>query len=323
MHFLALCGASFGRHGRSAIQTLPRATVVATTARHFANMSTPRWRERQGALNAAIQHQALLNAGPPPTSSRTWRINKAEKLVREMRIAAKNGKPLVCLLKAWALKDLSKQQPSLREALDYRDPQKRRTILHVLAQRKYSKPLTLLLELSASAWLKDYRGQTALHLAAISGCHRTCKQLLVVGRAQVDARDQRGRTPLHLVKVPRMAKLFTRFGANAFAEDQEGNAAAKGENEYRSLQSTLAGYMARRHAVDQKLHKVKYFKSPLAQGAKLPSHIVAPRLMLTPVGYCPVEDGKVVQLKRGIRYNKRRPAPSTPAGIVNWYSPRG
>ena len=36
------------------------------------------------------------------------------------------------------------------------------------------------------------------------------------------------------------------------------------------------------------------------------------------VGYCPEEDGKVVQLPRGIRYAKKRKGPSAPRGKVNW-----
>ena len=65
----------------------------------------------------------------------------------------------------------------------------------------------------------------------------------------------------------------------------------------------------------ERISRVRYFKG---LGTELPSHIVAPKLVLTAVGYCPEEDGQVVQLKRGIRYAKRRQGPSAPRGRVNW-----
>ena len=46
-----------------------------------------------------------------------------------------------------------------------------------------------------------------------------------------------------------------------------------------------------------------------------PDGVAAPS---SQVGYCPEEDGKVVQLPRGIRYAKKRKGPSAPSGKVNW-----
>merc|ERR1711865_552820 len=62
----------------------------------------------------------------------------------------------------------------------------------------------------------------------------------------------------------------------------------------------------------------------MPMGVQLAADVVAPKLVMTPVGYCPLDaDGKVIALKRGIRFAKRRQAPSSPAGRVNWYAPRG
>merc|ERR1711865_409166 len=55
-----------------------------------------------------------------------------------------------------------------------------------------------------------------------------------------------------------------------------------------------------------------------------PPHLVAPKLVLTPTGYCPVDEkGKVIQMSRGIRMAKSRQMPSDPTRHVNWYAPRG
>eukprot|EP00434_Breviolum_minutum_P000393 symbB.v1.2.000333.t1/scaffold22.1/size431876/1 len=80
---------------------------------------------------------------------------------------------------------------------------------------------------------------------------------------------------------------------------------------------TLSIYSTSSYRVLARINTVRYFK---ALGTELPSHIVAPKLVLTPVGYCPEEDGKVVQLTRGIRYAKKRKGPSAPRGKVNWYA---
>ena len=45
---------------------------------------------------------------------------------------------------------------------------------------------------------------------------------------------------------------------------------------------------------------------------------------VTEIGYCPVnDDGEVYQLKRGVRFAKRRQGPSAPRGKVNWHLGRG
>merc|ERR1712087_578003 len=72
----------------------------------------------------------------------------------------------------------------------------------------------------------------------------------------------------------------------------------------------LEQFAKKRQRTSEHVGKIQYFN---ALGAELPAHIVAPELVLTPVGHCPKEGGKVKQLPRGIRNNTRRSAPTSPS----------
>jgi len=142
--------------------------------------------------------------------------------------------------------------------------------------------------------------------------------LLARGRAHVDARDALGRTPLCLAAGrghTSSGRTLMYFGATVDAKASDGLTPLQAAKEQSG--SKLAAFI-------EKHSKLMRKRSDEAGVVRKKSHIVAPKLVMTPVGYCPEdENGKVIQLKRGIRYNKRRQGPSSPKCIVNWYSPRG
>lgn len=66
---------------------------------------------------------------------------------------------------------------------------------------------------------------TPLHLAAKMGGAEACAKLLAMG-ANPNARDARGRTPLHLSASPSVCRMLLRAGADAAAKDFSGKTPA-------------------------------------------------------------------------------------------------
>lgn len=279
-------------------------------------------------------------------------VPTAENLAVRAHGAAVRGETQRCLLLIWALKDLPREK-SVQQALDkpriYQkvnmvkdDPDKagspakrvkqdfpwNTTLLQAVSAAGMTESLDLLLELRPQTNLKDAGGRSALHMAACGNLPGVARSLMASGGANVDARDAKGKTPLRLA-VDRghteMVRLLMHWGANPHtaAGDKKSAHTSSKCKEYKTGFKTsnfMRKHWERREAIAERIGRVKTFK---ALGTKLPAHIVAPPLKLAAVGYCPEEDGEVVQLKRGIRNNKRRSGPSNPPGLVNWYSPRG
>jgi len=242
----------------------------------------------------------------------------AKELVSCAYRAAEEDKEFECSSFLWSLKSRPRSA-ELQKAIDASLDDINRALLQVVSRKGFLRPMTYLLEMQANVARRDATGFTALHETAAHGFREAATLLLANGRAPTNMRDARGLTPLHLAvenKNKQMVKTLMRFGAdpscleNKKFEDAEEQKLVEWTKTHREMTQQRI----------QKINTVRYFK---ALGTELPSHIVAPKLVLTPVGYCPEEDGKVVQLTRGIRYAKKRKGPSAPRGKVNWYAVRG
>lgn len=247
---------------------------------------------------------------------------RASDIVSKAYIAALKEREMECSSLIWALRDLPRDE-AVRDAVNAGHGDSKRTLLHAAAKKGLEDSVKLLLGLAATM-TKDADGQTALHMAAIYSFPGVARLLLTHGRAHVDARNANGCTPLHIAaKRGRkgVARLLVRFGANPEAVDAAGETPISLAKDNEVLSSWLQQFAKKRNKITAGLSKIPLVK---ALGKELPSHVVAPHLKLTPVGYCPVdEDGKVIQLARGIRCNKSRRGPSAPRNRVNWYCPRG
>lgn len=252
------------------------------------------------------------------------------ELVASALEAAQQGDEFKCSSLVWSLKELPRDMELMR-AVDAVDPASGRTLLQEVSAQGLERPVSILLEMAAAVKIKDEDGRTALHMAALGNHGPVAQLLLSYGKANVHARDRESRTPLHLATDKgnrRVGRVLVRFGADPSSVDAQGrspleeNKGAKdGDTAHRKqLVNWMKNYIIHREKTSKNLGRIQYFEG---LGTKLPSHTVAPKLVLTSVGYCPVEDGKTVELKRGIRVNKRRRGPSAPRGMVNWYSPRG
>lgn len=238
--------------------------------------------------------------------------------------AAATGKADECLKLTWALRDLPRDQ-AVKDTLNVPRGEPAKTLLQAVAAAGFEEPTKLLLELAAPVWPKDREGQTALHHAC-SGNHASVAQLLLSrGHANANARNELGQTPLHIavnLGHGRVSRVLMRFGADPTATDCNGMTplALAEANPDNGIGPWLQQFVAKRQRTSANVGKIRSFKS---LDTELPAHIVAPKLVLTSVGYCPFEDGEVKQLARGIRCNKRRQGPSGRNLKVNWYSPRG
>lgn len=292
---------------------------------------TPLWRSRHGALARASEAAAALRVAnraalPPPGAE----DGGAAALAQEAHAAALKQEAVACRSLAWQIRDLPRS-PAVLKAANAPCGEASRTLLQAFAAAGLAEPVGLLLEMGVRTNGKDAEGRTALHLAVEGNHEEVARQLLSLGRVHTDARDSSGRTPLHLAAElghGGSGRLLMRFGADASAQDAAGRTplevAAASPDE--KLGPWMKQFVEKRERTEAKVGKVRYIGQPEAVGmtAKLPHHIVAPKLVMTPVGYCPIgEDGKVIQLARGIRVSKRRKGPSAPKGIVNWYAPRG
>lgn len=270
---------------------------------------------------------------PNPVKAAARKRDEARILCEKAHDAIRRRNQRESLVHLWALKDSTPRWSDVQPVADGAFGQPPRTLLQSFAAVGFDKPLKTLLEFGVSVKLKDEEGRTALHLAAEKNHVKAARLLLTIGSASVHARDAQGRTPLHLAAAnnsKQVGSLLMNFGAEPMAEDagerstiDVARGALRGKKG--KLQELMHDTIRKQELGTSRVGKAaKLADTGGTMGATLPADIVAPKLMLTPVGYCPVgPDGKVIQLKRGIRYAKRRQAPSNPNCIVNWYAPRG
>lgn len=226
----------------------------------------------------------------------------------------------------WAMKDSTSRWSDLRPIADEFRGSPPQTLLQRFAVAGFTEPLKSLLEFGVSTKQKDEDGKSALHLAVEHGRRDIVQLLLKLGRAQVDARDAEGKTPLHYAAArndKNISKLLMNYGAHPTHEDRTEKMARESAADEAVLEKMDAHVKNLKHGLSR-VREVVRKKKILPAGAELPADIVAPKLVMTPVGYCPLDaDGNVIKLKRGIRYAKRRQAPSSPKCRVNWYAIRG
>jgi len=283
----------------------------------------------------------------------------AEGLAARAHSAAVRGESTECLMLAWSLHDMPREE-SVHKALDkLRDAHNadlqalarrppmptaagdeeetspptsvfskyteaaqvpRTTLLHAAAASGLTKVIEVLTVMKAKVGIKDEEGRTALHFAAEGSHAEAAQALLSRGRLHPDARDELGRTALRIAtdnNFTGVAKVLLRFGAGtrALADDGKKPMQALGREKARNFAfNTLRG------SNEGGNRKIPLYP---VLGAQLPHYVQAPKLVMTPVGYCPEIEGKVVQLKKGIRYRKSRRQVSSPKCRVNWYAPRG
>jgi hypothetical protein len=218
-------------------------------------------------------------------------------------------------------------QSQLKRALDMVWGQDMQSVLHVASQTSQEDLVEDLLQLGASAHVKDAHGKTPLHYAAEKNTTGVARQLINRGRANVDARDVKGQTPLMVAAIAgsiHVGRLLTRFRANPAAADCDGNTPMSlASDEKGGLGPWLKQYHEKKDRTDKRTGRVMRYKQPLANDEELSAMIVAPYLKLTLHGYQPYEDGVLKEVPRGIRNKKKRHQTSTPRGVINWYCPRG
>eukprot|EP00929_Paragymnodinium_shiwhaense_P097602 TRINITY_DN59237_c0_g1_i1.p1 TRINITY_DN59237_c0_g1~~TRINITY_DN59237_c0_g1_i1.p1 ORF type:complete len:362 (+),score=79.59 TRINITY_DN59237_c0_g1_i1:92-1177(+) len=301
-------------------------------------LPTEKWEYGQVAPRIGLSCQTPELIGVPAT-----------ELVDRARAAAMAGEQHECLRFIFALKEALPIAPAARNTDSYRKVldavgglEAGHSLLQAASAAGFEDCVRMLIQdLRANVHLKDADGKTALHLAAERNHSDVARTLLARGRACVDARDAKSRTPLMLaseVGAPRTARVLMRWGANPKATDLSGKSsldmadtsgkATKYKGHARlgpgSLKPWMEKFSANKDTAKTKIGRIRWFKGALTGDHELPSHIVAVPLKLTPIGYMPVENGKVVQLGRGIRSPKRkRHGPTSPMNNINWYAPMG
>lgn len=244
----------------------------------------------------------------------------AETLAAKAHRAAVRKKEFDCLTLLWALRDLPREKSVLKAINKSRhgtSGASSMTLLQAASASGMEKSVDLLLDFPAKVNLKNEEGLSAIHLAAKFNFKRVVQVLVTKGSAPIDARDAQGRTALHIAAElghQAVCRVLVNFCWNPYAEDAETRTAIESAKE---KNTQLADWMTA-HA--KKMRK----RSDIIGLVRSSQHTVAPKLVMTPVGYCPEEDGKVIQFKSGVRspYKSRR-GPTQPKGYVNWYAPRG
>lgn len=302
------------------LAALPAAAAPPSAARRGVGTQTPRWRARvdvAAKLSAAVAaRQAQWDAAPSEADSLliAGEGSTAEALAAKIHAAAARRLSDRCLRLTWSLRDMVRDH-SVHEAINkFRASEGREasTLLLMAAREGFADSVDLLLEMQADTRLKTALGATPLHLAACSS-DKTVSLLLSKGRSHTEARDAQGRTALHIAALlgnSNIAGVLLGFGARLDALDVNGKTPVDVAATPR-LAAQMAKYVNGRRAFERQRDE-----------PHVPS-MVAPKLVMTAVGYCPEIDGKVVMLAKGIRVNKGRKGPNKPGQFVNWYSPRG
>jgi len=297
----------------------------------FINLSRPTFRslqqERFVGTSTTFSRARLPIAVATPGKHVNLHISKSKADARGLCDAVHNaGSSRESWELLWAMKDSTSKWSDLRPIADEFRGSPPQTILQRFVVAGFTEPLKTLLEFGVSMQRKDESGKTVLHMAVEQGRLDIVELLLKFGHAQVDPRDAEGKTPLHYAAARNdetLSKLLMSFGANPKHEDCTEKTALEGATDEKVLKM-FEHHVSMTTKALFRVAKVVRRRKIQPFGAELSADIVAPKLMMTPVGYCPVDaDGKVIQLKRGIRYAKRRQAPSSPKCRVNWYSPRG
>eukprot|EP00928_Gymnodinium_smaydae_P014642 TRINITY_DN15393_c0_g1_i3.p1 TRINITY_DN15393_c0_g1~~TRINITY_DN15393_c0_g1_i3.p1 ORF type:complete len:383 (-),score=91.82 TRINITY_DN15393_c0_g1_i3:114-1160(-) len=279
----------------------------------------------------------LLQPGRPSPEA-----GNAAELVERAFAAIRGGQAVECHALVWALRDLPRDE-EVRRALSLRLVRgadgRRATLLQAAAAAGNNDAVRLLVEeLPVAVDAKDAEGMTALHFAAQGNHAEVLKTLLARGRAAVNARDRHGRTALlHAAKLrhQHIVRILLRFGANHRAEDwrldlpskdaavPEGVNAEEARAETKKMREWMRQFVEKRRKTTKEVGRTCRYKGPLLPGKALPSHLVAPKLIYTPNGYFPEENGKIKLLRKPIRNKKKRHGVSTPSSKVNWYTHSG
>eukprot|EP00403_Amphidinium_massartii_P010333 CAMPEP_0178421632 /NCGR_PEP_ID=MMETSP0689_2-20121128/26746_1 /TAXON_ID=160604 /ORGANISM="Amphidinium massartii, Strain CS-259" /LENGTH=289 /DNA_ID=CAMNT_0020043147 /DNA_START=134 /DNA_END=1001 /DNA_ORIENTATION=+ len=224
--------------------------------------------------------------------------DSAARVAAKARAAALKGKAGRALLLTASLREMPWDN-EWREAINVQAGEPSRNLLQVCASKGMGRSIQVLLDMQASLLLKDGNGKTALHLAAEAGHTGVVKQLL---RRQTnpDIRDASGQTPLLAAAIAGrigVCKALAWFGAKVDAADSQGKTPLSvAPPELKKWLETKQGMVDKARA---RAGSARSFKQ---LGVELPAHVVAPKLVLTPVGYCPVDDdGKVEERARGVR----------------------
>ena len=115
---------------------------------------------------------------------------------------------------------------TLQPFLQIPDVHMSKTLLHTAAKSPSPLSLKILLLLNVlNINAKDKRGFTALHIASKEGNDMNCQLLLDYGAdANAHGNDGNKTTPLHLAKTKHIVNMLLKYGANPFAKQVESNA---------------------------------------------------------------------------------------------------
>ncbi|GLH05789.1 Ankyrin repeat and KH domain-containing protein mask, partial [Gryllus bimaculatus] len=209
-------------------------------------------RNRVQCVEVLLDHGAdLHHVGPYGSTALHWAADKgAAECVRVLLERGANSTlpayygytPLYCAAKGYPLFDLHRPYSQVRRnpSIDYLEcvrifcrheyitsvPEKEKNDALRAAIEKRNEEITqfLLDENIADVSYKTIDGETVLHVAALCGNVEIIRALLKAG-ADVNCRENKGKTPLHLVGSSICAQELIRWGADVRAQDFDGWAA--------------------------------------------------------------------------------------------------
>lgn len=132
-----------------------------------------------------------------------------------------------------------------------------RTALHYAASKGRRDALRLLLEAGAKVNVSDCTGSQPLHRAAATGFLDIVKILVEEAKAQIDATDNLGQTPLLLACIEghkACCLYLAGKGANVEAEDKEGETPLGAAAKFGGLRDALVAVVTGDMDVDEMLH---------------------------------------------------------------------